>query len=163
MSLINDALKRAKEAQQQNQPAASGPPLRPSESAQPQSGSGSKTLLYIMVACVVFGNVLLFFAVGWKESPKVIQPASASASATALTTNPAPEITTSVTAAPTTPAPVPQPIEIATNAAPHESSYHSVGSHSLQRIILLPCVRKLTGMTFTGRHSSESLSQGRST
>ena len=119
MSLINDALKRAKEAQQQNQPAASGPPLRPSESAQPQAGSGSKTLLYIMVACVVFGNALLFFAVGWKkESP----PAPASASATAPATNLAPVVTTSVAAAPATSAPAPQPVETVTNAAPVSAS-----------------------------------------
>lgn len=116
MSLINDALKRAKEAQQQNQPASSGPPLRPAEPVQPQAGSGTKTLIYILVACVVFGNALLFLALGLKkESPKTSQPPSVAAVTPAAT--PPPAITATTAATPIVPPPAPQPVAIvATNA-----------------------------------------------
>lgn len=62
MSLINDALKRTKDVQQQTAPAASGPALRPAEPAQSKAGSGARTLLFIMVLAVVLGNFLLWMA-----------------------------------------------------------------------------------------------------
>lgn len=126
MSLINDALKRAKEAQQQNQPAADGPPLRPAEPAQGKTGSSSKTLLYIMVACVVFGNALLFFAVGWKkETLQTSQPAPVPV---ASTTTPTTTTTTPVAAAPATPVPASQPAIVGTNPVPVSASV--TGSNS---------------------------------
>ena len=63
MSLINDALKRASQAQQQSPPTAGGPALKPAGPAETKSATGAKNLLFIMVACVIVGNALLFLAV----------------------------------------------------------------------------------------------------
>lgn len=91
MSLINDALKRTKDAQQQNPPPPSGPPLKPADPAEAKTASNAKTLLYIMVACVVFGNALLFFAMSGKKSkPAETTNTAAPAPVAAPATNPAP-------------------------------------------------------------------------
>jgi len=71
MRLINDALKRTKDVQQQTAPAASGPALRPAEPAQSKAGSGARTLLFIMVLAVVLGNFLLFIPEPAVESAAV--------------------------------------------------------------------------------------------
>jgi hypothetical protein len=102
MSLINDALKRTKDAQQQNPPPAGGPPLKPADPATTKSTSNAKSLLYIMIACVVVGNALLFFAIQDRGAKKEIAPAVPVAPTTAAAVAPAP--TASVA-----PAPVPQP------------------------------------------------------
>ena len=47
MSLINDALKRTKEAQQQTPPPQDGPALQPVDPATAKAASSSKTLLSI--------------------------------------------------------------------------------------------------------------------
>lgn len=60
MSLINDALKRTQEAQQQQAPAASGTELKPVDPAAVKAANSSKTLLYIMVAFAIVGNLLIF-------------------------------------------------------------------------------------------------------
>ena len=132
MSLINDALKRAKEAQQQNTPQAAGPALKPVDAATAKSASNSKSLLYIMVACVVFGNALLFFAIKDRGAKTTVTPPSQNATATAPATapvaNPAPALTPVVAATPTittapvpaviaSPVPVAAPVVEATNAA----------------------------------------------
>ena len=115
MSLINDALKRTKDAQQQNPPPAGGPPLKPADPATAKSTSNAKSLLYIMIACVVVGNALLFFAIkdrGTKKETASAVPASATPTTTATTTTPTPTIATAVPAAPvapTTSSPPPQP------------------------------------------------------
>ena len=120
MSLINDALKRAKDAQPQNPPPAGGPALKPAEAATEKSASNAKSLLYIMVACVVFGNALLFFAVQKKkEAPLAIptQPAATVAPAVAVAT-PAPP-TAKAEPAPggaAIPTPVAAPVEVETNS-----------------------------------------------
>lgn len=91
MSLINDALKRTKDAQQQNPPPPSGPPLKPADPAEAKTASNAKTLLYIMVACVVFGNALLFFAMSGKKSkPAETSKLGAPTPVAAPPTNPAP-------------------------------------------------------------------------
>jgi len=114
MSLINDALKRTKNAQEQNPPPAGGPPLKPADPAEAKTASNAKTLLYIMVACVVFGNALLFLAIkdrgAKKPEPTAIPVAAAVVPVTAPSTNPAPAVVS--------PAPVmPQPAKIQTSPA----------------------------------------------
>lgn len=76
MSLINEALKRAKQAHAENlPPRAPGPPLRPVEPEQSSSPRGFGALLPIGLAAVaVAGTVILFLM--WKKDP-------ASATATA--------------------------------------------------------------------------------
>lgn len=101
MSLINDALKRTKEAQQQNAPPASGPPLKPADPAVTKAAGNSKSLLYIMVACVVVGNAFLFiYLKDGDRKPTAAQPTSPIAAA------PAPVPTVPATPAPTPPAAV---------------------------------------------------------
>jgi hypothetical protein len=70
MSLINDALKRAKEAQQQTPTAASGPALTPTEPAPPPNAGSSKTLFYVLIACVVIGNLFLFIYASNRDGKK---------------------------------------------------------------------------------------------
>lgn len=128
MSLINDALKRTKEAQQQNPPPAGGPPLKPVDPAVTKAAGNSKSLLYIMVACVVVGNAFLFIYLkdGDKKpatipstlAPAVATPATAPVSPTPAVTTPSPtpakpEPAPAVAANPT---PVPAPAVIESNA-----------------------------------------------
>jgi hypothetical protein len=62
MSLINEALKRTQNAQQQTAPAAGGPVLRPVDAAQTKTARGARALLFIMVLAVILGNLLLWMA-----------------------------------------------------------------------------------------------------
>jgi hypothetical protein len=78
MSLINDALKRAKQAQQQTPPAADGPALNPAEPVPAPPGSGTKNLLYLLIGCVVMGNLLLFVYASKRER-KPAEPAHVAA------------------------------------------------------------------------------------
>ena len=107
MSLINDALKRTKDAQQQNPPPAGGPPLKPADPAVAKSASNSKSLLYVMVGCVIVGNAFLFLYLKDEEKkPAAIQPAApAVAAPTAAPVSPAPA-TTAPQPAKAAPAPV---------------------------------------------------------
>ncbi|MCX6922165.1 MAG: hypothetical protein NT154_02940 [Verrucomicrobia bacterium] len=84
MSLINDALKRAKEAQQEAPPSLSAHPLlRPYEPAQPARPGLS---LLVPAALAIVGLVGLFFVWRWTQPPEltrlrrpsVITPATAS-------------------------------------------------------------------------------------
>jgi len=86
MSLINDALKRTKDAQQQNPPPAGGPPLKPVDPAVTKSASNSKSLLYIMVGCVIVGNAFLFlYLKDGEKKPAAIQPGAPANTAPAIT------------------------------------------------------------------------------
>jgi hypothetical protein len=139
MSLINDALKRTKEVQQQSPPAAGGPALRPVEPDPPNAGGGARTLLFIMVAAVILGNFLLWMAFkdrtavpvaakGPASSPAPSQLADPPPTATSQFSNepavamsassPTPMVATPiVSAAASTPATMePQPETVATNA-----------------------------------------------
>ena len=62
MSLINDALKRAKEAQQQTPPPSDGPALRPVDPATQKRGNNAQMLLFVLVAAIILGNVLVMTA-----------------------------------------------------------------------------------------------------
>lgn len=125
MSLINDALKRAKNAQEQNPPPADGPPLKPADPAEAKTASNAKTLLYIMVACVVFGNALLFLAIkdrgAKKAEPTAAPVVAAVVPVTAPATNPAPAVVSPPPAAPQAkvvpPAPAAVPAVVQTNVA----------------------------------------------
>ena len=114
MSLINDALKRAKEAQQQNPPPTGGPALKLAEPATTKPASNAKSWLYLMVACVVLGNALLFFAIKDRGAKSGAAPATPTGPA-AAPANPAPVIAAAV--APAAPPPAKVPI-VSANATP---------------------------------------------
>ena len=102
MSLINDALKRTQDAQQQNLPPAGGPNFRPAEPKPENAGSGARTLLFIMVFAVVLGNFLLWIAFKDRNAEKA--PVAANAP---VQIEPAPA-----------PQPAPAPVAVATPVAP---------------------------------------------
>ena len=115
MSLINDALKRTKDAQQQNPPPAGGPALKPAEPALAKSASNAKTLLYVVVACALVGNAFLFLYFKDRGAKKEAAPAIPAAAKV----SPAPAVTAPVAAIPTAPAPAPKPVAvIAVNPVP---------------------------------------------
>jgi hypothetical protein len=67
MSLINEALKRAKQAHSQNlPPKASVPPMRPVESEQSTPGKGFSAVVPIGLAAVAVTGLLIFFLI-WKR------------------------------------------------------------------------------------------------
>jgi hypothetical protein len=109
MSLINDALKRAQEVQQQTTPVAGGPALRPADPAQTKVGSGARILLFIMVLAVILGNFLIWVAFRDRSVQKPNAPATAPVQAQVTRTPP-------VTPGPAA-EPVPVPVE-AVVAAP---------------------------------------------
>lgn len=117
MSLINDALKRTKQAQEQNPPPNEGPEFKPIDPQTAKSAKNTKSLLYVMVGCVLVGNALLFLALR-NHGEKKPEPAPVQASAKA---DPAPNQSTTTTPAPELPktAPAPQPAAaVVPNAAP---------------------------------------------
>ena len=65
MSLVNDALKRAQDAQKNAQPPAPGPALRPAEPAAPQKQGVGLAMPVIIAVVVVAGLVLI-----WKNRQK---------------------------------------------------------------------------------------------
>jgi hypothetical protein len=97
MSLINDALKRTKDVQQQTPPAADGPALRPVDPAQAKAASSARTFLFVMVAAVVIGNFLIWLALHEKPKEKGPQPVI-------TTTEPAPAAAAAVAPAAAIPA-----------------------------------------------------------
>lgn len=102
MSLINDALKRTKDVQQQAAPAASGPALRPVDPAQAKTASSARSFLFIMVAAVVVGNLLLWLAFHEKPANKSAEPMAGEAITTPVAPKPV-----AVTPEPTVPEPTP--------------------------------------------------------
>jgi len=125
MSLINDALKRAKDVQQQTPPAAEGPALRPVSPADEKRASGAKTFLFVMVVAVIAGNVLLWLAFREKPVAKAAAPAASQIVATPVEPAPVAEapqasVPEPLPAAPA-PAPAPspavEPAVVSTNAA----------------------------------------------
>ena len=91
MSLINDALKRAKEAQQQTPTDPGGPPLRPVE---PRPGRNNNVWLMLLFAIVVaVASILLWqWFQQWRQPQIVAGTASTSAQG-----SPTPTSTPSVT------------------------------------------------------------------
>jgi len=70
MSLINDALKRAKQAQQKNDPPPAGTPLRPVEGARGASPKSALLPLVLTAALVLVGGILILVAIGRGEPKK---------------------------------------------------------------------------------------------
>jgi cytoskeletal protein RodZ len=125
MSLINDALKRAKQAQQKNPPPPTpGAPLRPVESARPRnSAPGLLWPIAVALLVVMVGAGVIWFAVARAGAKKPVanvpssKPATQAAVATkpipsATQPKPAPVVTPNSSLAPSpvlTPAPAPAP------------------------------------------------------
>ena len=70
MSLINDALKRARTAQQETAPSADGPALQPAHTPPPANLGASKMLFYVLIGCVVIGNLFLFLYASKRDDKK---------------------------------------------------------------------------------------------
>lgn len=119
MSLINDALKRAKEVQQPTPPAVEGPALRPVSPEDEKKANSAKNFLFIMVVAVIAGNVLLWLAFREKpvEKAEVAEVGAVTAPVESASAVEAPEASVPEPAA--TPAPAPAtPVETATTNAP---------------------------------------------
>jgi hypothetical protein len=97
MSLINDALKRAKQAQQENPaPPRTGPALRPAEPMRRKQSSFEILLPIMLVALVGVGGLVIWFTMGAGARPSptaVAQLKPASTSASAATKPPLPPLT----------------------------------------------------------------------
>lgn len=111
MSLINDALKRTKDVQQQTPPAAEGPALRPVTPEEEKKAGSAKTFLFIMVVAVIAGNVLLWLA--FSENPTEKRTASVADAVAA-----SPVESTPVAETPKTTAPEPAPAASTPATAP---------------------------------------------
>jgi hypothetical protein len=102
MSLVNDALRRAQDAQKKAQPPAPGPSLRPAESTAPQKQGVGLAIPVLIVVVTVAGLILI-----WKNRQKtearqpVIEPKPATpAMAMPETKPPVAPVTAPVPAAP---------------------------------------------------------------
>jgi hypothetical protein len=106
MSLVNDALRRAQDAQKKSQPAAPGPALRPADPAPAQKrGIGIWIAAFTAFAAVMALSVLWR---GWQETNPVhaaIQPKTAAPAAVVPETKPPVQQVAALAQAPATPAP----------------------------------------------------------
>ena len=114
MSLINDALKRAKQAQDRNAPPlAPGAPLRPVEAA-PRKASSSGAI-WILLGALLLGlaaAVLILVAIrGGKATPV---PGVATEPRPAISTTPAPTVPVPATKPQLSAAPTPKPVAVVT-------------------------------------------------
>ncbi|TAK98033.1 MAG: hypothetical protein EPO07_12485 [Verrucomicrobia bacterium] len=114
MSLINDALKKAKQAQEQNEPPRTAPEFRSAE-ADPARGNNSSLLMVgLLVVAVLVGGVLIWLGLGGRQtvaSAQTQQPATAPVSpATALAAQPVqkPAVVKPVAETPTTATAIPR-------------------------------------------------------
>jgi hypothetical protein len=128
MSLINDALKRAKDAQQKSPATAPGPQLRPIEPA-PSAGHGLNITVLLVLIVVGFSAICFLSAhqknaekpqpVAAKSAPVMdpiptqppVRTVTSSATATIVTNSPVPEKHVTPMPAPVVAAPV-QPIKL---------------------------------------------------
>jgi hypothetical protein len=118
MSLINDALKRAKDAQQKSPPAAPSPQFRPAEPAPARArGMGVTAPLMIAVLAII---ALLFVWKHQKKPAEVAAPAKSAAPVNTIAeTKPAvAAIATPVPPVTPTPAPVVAVAPVASAPAP---------------------------------------------
>jgi heme/copper-type cytochrome/quinol oxidase subunit 2 len=135
MSLINDALKRAKDAQQPSAPPAPAPQLHPVE---PVSTTARGMGTMAPVTAVVIVLVALFLL--WQAREKTGTRLSAAQTQPITPINPAPEIKPAVaTVAVATPAPAPNPSAIEQLAAPAATApVVAVPALRLQAIFFAP-------------------------
>jgi hypothetical protein len=110
MSMINDALKRAKDAQQKTPGAAPGPELQPLAPLSP-SPRGIGMILPMFVILFVFMSFLFV----WQTRQQVSATEPKAKSQSAAPANPAPKPVTIVMAAPKPPVAL-KPVVAATNA-----------------------------------------------
>ena len=146
MSLINEALKRAKQTQQANPPAT--PPLefRPVESAQ---GDGRRTsLLLVGLSLVIVAIVGMCAALVWYVSQKNGPALRAEASANQQQLPPR-------TNAPAQPTPKPTPpVTVAEPAAARPAAIENLDSTVAASEALKPASLKLQGIFFNPKNPS---------
>jgi hypothetical protein len=103
MSLVNDALKRAKEAQQKSTPPAPAPQLRPAEAA-PAEENGIGMTVPLVIAAFAIGMVVFFV---WRNQHRTAAKEAVAETKPAAPVSSAPEIKPPVpSVAVSTPAPV---------------------------------------------------------
>ena len=119
MSLINDALKRAKQAQQDDpSPLPPGPPLRPADPEQRRSVAPGMLLVVVLIIVVSLGG----FFVWWVMQERNATQQTANMTAMAAPATPVPPVPVT----PQTSAPQPSPAAVATPAAPPAAETASV-------------------------------------
>lgn len=138
MSLVNDALKRAKDAQQKSPRVAAGPEFRPAElapAARISRSLGPTTPILILL--IVCSGLILLLMIPWHKSPET-RPAEIKASArvnpVTETTPPARIGTVAIPAAAVKPAVAVQPPVQPTTTAP----VNIPASLKLQAIFFVP-------------------------
>ncbi|MSU57730.1 MAG: hypothetical protein EXS35_06040 [Pedosphaera sp.] len=110
MSLINDALKRARQTQQKNPPPPAGAPLRPVEATRtPGSARGAWLPVLLAAVLVICGGALILFAFSLRSpKDKVENPRPVSTTPAAAKPKPIP--TAATTPAPMNPTAAPKPV-----------------------------------------------------
>lgn len=94
MSLINDALKRAKQAQQKPSSLPAGAPLRPAEPARSVNAPRSLLLPILAAALLVFvGGILIVVALSRVFRPKSVEPVESLSAVVSPKDNPGPAAT----------------------------------------------------------------------
>lgn len=140
MSLVNDALRRAQDAQKKNQPAPPGPQFRPAEPAPAQKrGMGIWVATITVFAAIMAASILWH---GWLQTSPVhatVQPKPAEGVAPTVAvpeTKPPVQTVVASTPAPITPVAVaetPAPAPVATASAPQlklQAIFYSPGHSS---------------------------------
>ena len=96
MSLVNDALRRAQDAQKKTQPTAPGPALRPAEPTAPEK-RGVGILVPVIILIVAIGGLILILQDRQKSEtrqPKIGSKLTTSVAVVAETKPPVQQVTT---------------------------------------------------------------------
>lgn len=146
MSLINDALKRAKQAQKKPAPPPTGMPLRPAESARSVNASRSLLLPIVAAALLVFvGGVLIVVALTRGFGLKSDEPVVSKSAVVAPKDNPGTAATLSQPAPTNPPPPAAVVSPVVTQAAVTVESSNAVPLVSVPPEPQLP---RLQGILF---------------
>jgi hypothetical protein len=170
MSLINDALKRAKQAQQKNDPPPPGTPLRPAEGRRGAAPHSALLPLLLAAGLIVIGGILIVIAMTRSE-PKQF-PSSVPVAANSSPARPlrdgkpafAPQAEQPKPApAPVTPAAIPPAVEPTTSTpsiTTQEIAVAAAPTHTpaTAPTPALPAVPKLQGIFFNPSRPSAVVS-----
>jgi hypothetical protein len=122
MSLINDALKRAKQAQQDNpSPPAPGPQFRPAELGQRRSAAPGMLLVIVLVIVVSLGGFFVWWVAQARNTTRQTV-------AVAGKESPAAEVTPATVVPPQASEPTPQPAVAVTPPAPTSNAVVAAGA-----------------------------------